>query len=64
MYTDDGGSNNGYIVDGAYGIDILSNGFKVRTTTGCYNGTNNKMRYAAFAEFSQVSSNNITGVAR
>ena len=64
LYTDDGSSNNGYIVDGAYGIDILSNGFKVRTTTDCVNGDNNKMRYAAFAEFPLVSSNDVPGVAR
>ena len=32
------------------GIDILSNGFKVRTTGAAYNGSGNTIIYAAFAE--------------
>ena len=42
-------------------IDILSNGFKMRSAT--YNAANNQI-YAAFAEFPFVSSNDIPGVAR
>jgi hypothetical protein len=33
-----------------YGIDILSNGFKIRTPEGAHNTTNHTIIYAAFAE--------------
>jgi|TARA_R110002051_G_scaffold4759_1_gene26344 hypothetical protein len=64
IYTDDGGSNNGYVEAGTNNnnIDILSNGFKIKSTLACLNGGN--MRYAAFAENPIVSSNNVPGVAR
>jgi len=45
-------------------IDILSNGFKLRSTLGVINGSANTMVYAAFAEFPIVSSNDIPGLAR
>ena len=65
LYTDDGGSNNGYKKDSTnYAIDILSNGFKMRVTNACMNGDDSDLRYAAFSEFPMVSSNNIPGVAR
>jgi len=63
IYTDNGGSNNGYTQDAAnYSINILSNGFKLKVSTSCMNGGSH--RYTAFAEFPLVSSNNIPGVAR
>ena len=48
----------------AYGIDLLSNGFKIRNNDSTYNGTGNDFIYAAFAEFPLVSSNSVPGVAR
>ena len=45
-------------------IDILSNGFKLRSTLGVINGSANPIIYMAFAEFPFVSSNSIPTVAR
>ena len=45
-------------------IDILSNGFKFRTTDGEINGSGTNYIYSAFAEFPLVSSNDIPVVAR
>ena len=45
-------------------IDMLSNGFKVRTTNGEVNQVNEQYVYMAFAEFPMVSSNSKAGVAR
>ena len=44
--------------------DIVSNGFKVRTTNGEYNTDTGTYVYAAFAEFPIVSSNDVPVVAR
>ena len=44
--------------------DIVSNGFKVRTTNGEYNTDTGTYVYAAFAEFPIVSSNDVPGTAR
>ena len=64
LYSDDGGSNQGYVLGAGYTIDILSNGFKLKTTSACYNASNDDMKYIAFAEFPIVSSNDVPGVAR
>ena len=45
-------------------IDMLSNGFKVRTTSTEVNATDADMIYLAFAEFPMVSSNSKSGTAR
>ena len=45
-------------------MDILSNGFKIRSTDTDFNGGGDTMVYAAFAAFPTVSSNNLPGVAR
>ena len=45
-------------------IDILSNGFKIRTTDTAINTENINYLVAAFAEFPLVASNNIPTVAR
>ena len=45
-------------------IDLVSNGFKLRTTDGGQNGDGDSYIYAAFAEFPFVSSNSKPGVAR
>ena len=45
-------------------MDFLSNGFKVRTTNGEVNQSNEQYIYMAFAEFPMVSSNSKPGVAR
>ena len=45
-------------------IDMLSNGFKVRTTSTEVNASGQDMVYFAFAEFPMVSSNSKSGTAR
>ena len=45
-------------------IDILSNGFKIRTTDTAINTEDINFLVAAFAAFPLVSSNNLAGVAR
>ena len=45
-------------------VDILSNGFKVRTTDTAGNTDGTEYIYAAFAEFPVVSSNDVPAVAR
>ena len=45
-------------------MDFLSNGFKVRTTNGEVNQSNEQYVYMAFAEFPFVSSNSKPGVAK
>ena len=59
-------NNNSAEGDGApnWVIDMLSNGFKARSSNNEANGSGNTIIYAAFAEFPIVSSNNIPGVAR
>ena len=50
--------------DPAYGVDLLSNGFKCRRNDGWTNGSGNTMVYIAIAEFPLVSSNSKAGTAR
>jgi hypothetical protein len=45
-------------------IDILSNGFKMRSSGAHMNGSGRDYMYAAFAEFPLVSSNDVPTVAR
>ena len=45
-------------------IDILSNGFKIRNTTGNQNGNGNTHVYMAFAEYPFVSSKGVPVTAR
>ena len=45
-------------------LDLLSNGFKIRSGSGDYNASGDTYVYMAFAEFPSVSSNNIPGLAR
>jgi len=45
-------------------MDFLSNGFKVRSTNGEINQSNEQYVYLAFSEFPFVSSNSKAGVAR
>jgi hypothetical protein len=45
-------------------MDILSNGFKMRTSGSDINGSGNTVIYMAFAECPLVASNEIPGVAR
>ena len=55
-------SNAAEEVNSTLAIDILSNGFKIRTTSTEIN--HSTVCYAAFAEFPSVSSNSKAGVAR
>ena len=45
-------------------IDILSNGFKIRSSSSEFNGAGVNNYWIAFAEFPFVSSNSKAGVAR
>ena len=45
-------------------LDFLSNGFKVRATSGDWNGSGNEIIYMAFAEAPFVSSGGIPTTAR
>jgi len=45
-------------------IDFLSNGFKIRNTSGNHNGSGNTFVYMAFAEAPLVGSNNVPCTAR
>ena len=48
--------NNAEYTSNAYGIDFLSNGFKIRNTDGNYNSSGGNYIYTAFAENPFVSS--------
>ena len=48
----------------SYAFDFLSNGFKVRASTGAINNNNEKIIYMAFAEAPLVGSNGVTAKAR
>ena len=60
LFPNDAGVENAAVTR----IDILSNGFKLRSADGADNDTNETYVYAAFAEFPIVSSNSKAGVAR
>ena len=45
-------------------MDMLSNGFKIRTSAGDINTSGQTVIYAAFAEFPLASSNSKSGTAR
>jgi hypothetical protein len=45
-------------------VDFLSNGFKIRSTSGNQNGSGNSHIYMAFAEQPLVGTNNIPATAR
>ena len=49
---------------GTYSTDYLSNGFKIRVTTGSRNGSGDTYIYMAFAEAPLVGSNNVPCTAR
>jgi hypothetical protein len=48
----------------AKGLDMLSNGFKIRSNDGAWNGSGNTYIYMAFAESPFVTSTGIMGTAR
>ena len=66
------GGNNNFFADtsdvestaAANGFDILSNGFKLRTTDTALNGSGRTYIYMAFAEAPLVGSNNVPATAR
>ena len=57
-------SNAEHTSDTTFGVDFLSNGFKIRSTDGIMNGSGDTFIYMAFAEFPIVGSNDTPGVAR
>ena len=57
-------TNGAEVTSGGNNIDILSNGFKARSTGSYTNGSGTEMTYMAFAEFPFVSSNSKAGTAR
>ena len=56
--------SNGEYTGSAYGIDFLSNGFKVRNDDGQYNLSGGTFVYMAFAESPFVNSNGVPNNAR
>ena len=56
--------NNAEYTGTAYGVDILSNGFKLRTTDGNFNGDGSTYIYMAFAEQPFVNSSGVPANAR
>ena len=52
------------VSDTTESIDFLSNGIKIRTTSGVINGLGDGHLYAAFAEFPFVGKNENPGVAK
>mgnify|MGYP003134229141 CR=1 FL=1 len=56
--------NNNSVDAGTDRTDFLSNGFKLRTTSGSWNGSGNKIIYMAFAESPLVNSNGVPNNAR
>ena len=57
-------NTDGTYAGSAYGIDLLSNGFKIRNNDSTYNGSSNTFIYAAFAEAPLVNSNGVPCNAR
>ena len=57
-------TNDGDYTASANNIDFLSNGFKLRTTSGGYNGSSDIIAYMAFAENPFVSSTGVPVTAR
>ena len=60
FYADDAAIGN---TTGSF-VDLLSNGFKIRTSSSSWNSSTNPTLYWAFAEFPLVSSNSKAGTAR
>ena len=56
--------NNAEYTGTAYGVDILSNGFKLKTTDGNFNGDGSTYVYMSFAEQPFVNSNGVPCNAR
>ena len=48
----------------AVNLDFISNGFKLRTTTGAHNASGGSYIYMCFAENPLVGTNNIPATAR
>jgi len=56
---------NDSLAEGSFdSLDILSNGFKLRTSDGGQNASGETIIYMAFAEFPLVGSNGLAGTAR
>ena len=61
LYPNDSSSED---VNTIYNLDILSNGFKTRTTHNRLNGSGSTYIYMAFAEAPLVGTNNVPATAR
>ena len=57
-------TNNEEISADTLQLDLLSNGFKIRKSTGAFNNNNETMIYMAFGEAPLVGSNNVPATAR
>ena len=57
-------TNNSEISANTLQLDLLSNGFKIRKSTGAFNNNNETMIYMAFGEAPLVGSNNVPATAR
>ena len=56
--------NNAETADSSHGIDILSNGFKIRTSNDGWNGSGENYIYMAFAESPFTNSSGVPNNAR
>jgi len=57
-------TNNADYTASANNVDFLSNGFKMRTTSGGYNGSSDEIIFMAFAENPFVTSTGVPATAR
>ena len=57
-------ANDGGGTDSGNDIDIVSNGFKVRTTAAQWNASGVQISYMAFAKMPMVGTNNVIALAR
>ena len=64
LFPNDTNAENTTPGSSTYDIDLLSNGFKIRTTIASSNASGGTWIYSAFAEFPIVSSNDVPTVAR
>ena len=64
LQADTSGAENNYTADDTMNLDILSNGFKLKSTDGAVNSSGSTYIYMTFAEAPIVGSNNVPCTAR
>ena len=64
LQADTSGAENNYTASDTMNLDILSNGFKLKSTDGAVNGSGSTYIFMAFAEAPLVGTNNVPCTAR